>query len=343
MASKIEGTTAGAERALLVVDGGTTNLRVTLLDAATLRPLARRQAAGGVRHTAIDGHNGRLKEALSSCIQGALSDAGLAPEAVSRCIAYGMITSDMGLLTVPHAIAPAGAEDLGAGMRSAVFPEIAPFPFEFIPGVRNFAGGVNAETCPSMDMMRGEETESVGLYRLLRLSGEALFVLPGSHNKFVQMDAAGRVAGCATSISGELLDAMTRHTILAGAVDGGFCSPETYRADMAAAGAREGEKSGLGRAAFAGRILRTLGDADAAAVQSWLLGAALQEDVKAMRAFMGDTPARVFVAGKAPMQQAFIDVLAALGMPGASPVPPELGEGMGLTGALVIAGIARVR
>ena len=40
-----------------------------------------------------------------------------------------------------------------------------------------------------------------------------MFILPGSHNKFVAMSAEGKILGCMTSISGELLDAMTHHHI----------------------------------------------------------------------------------------------------------------------------------
>ena len=321
-------------KALLIVDGGTTNLRVHLLDADTRETRASARAEGGVRHTAIDGHNGRLKEALAGCIRQVLAQAGCAEADVRRCVAYGMITSGMGLHEIPHLAAPASAEDLRAGMERETFPEIAPFPIEFIPGVRNFAGPVRPDNCAGMDMMRGEETEAVGLFRLLRLREPAVFVLPGSHNKFVRMAGDGRILGCSTSVSGELLDAVTHHTILADAAAHGFCTERTYRRDFALAGARECARSGLGRAAFAGRILSTLGGEGPEAVQSWLLGAVLAEDVKALRSFAGGGE-RVFAAGKPPLQQAFLDVL---GAPDAVAADPALTARMGVEGALAIAG-----
>jgi mannose-6-phosphate isomerase-like protein (cupin superfamily) len=110
-----------------------------------------------------------------------------------------------------------------------------------------------------MDMMRGEEVEAVGLYSLLGCKGPALFVLPGTHNKFVPMGENGEILGCMTSISGELLDAITHHTIIADAVGHSFVAAEEYDSDMAKAGAWECSSSGIGRAAFAGRILSTLG------------------------------------------------------------------------------------
>lgn len=357
----------------LVIDCGTTNMRVTLLDEK-LRAVDAVKADGGVRHTAIDGHNGRLKAMLKDAMDTLLARNGYTHADVRRCVAYGMITSNMGLLEIPHVPAPASASDLRAAMREETFPEIAPFPVAFIPGVRNFAGPVDMETFGMMDMMRGEETEAVGLYSMLGLSGPAMFVLPGSHNKFVAMDG-GKILGCMTSISGELLDAVTHHTILADAVNRSFVDPGAYDAAMACEGAWECAGSGLGRAAFAGRILATLGGKDAAKIQSYLLGATLALDVQAMRAFIGGgrdggeeaaayapnviplhanlgsalgiapelrdmntlTEPDIFVAGKAPVQQAMIDVLGALGQEGAEAVPREVSAQMGLRGAIEIA------
>lgn len=320
----------------LVIDCGTTNLRVTLLDS-TNKALGTVKAEGGVRHTAIDGHNGRLRTMLKDSIDKVLADHGYTTADVERCVASGMITSNMGLLEIPHLAAPVSMQDLRDGMKEQVFEDIAPFPIAFIPGVRNFAGAVDMGNFSGMDMMRGEEVEAVGLYKLLSPGCAAMFVLPGSHNKFVSMGADGSILGCMTSISGEILDSLTHHTILANAVDHSFVAVEKYDAKMACAGAQECAHSGLGRAAFAGRILNTLGGRDASAIQSYLLGAVLALDVQAMQAFMKEgEKVRVYVAGKAPVQQAMCDVLAALGVEGAQAVPQEISSRMGLEGALEI-------
>ena len=323
---------------ILVVDGGTTNLRVTAVDAGSHEPLSKAGAEGGVKHTAIDGDNHRLKEMLRDCIARVLSELSCTNADVVRCIAFGMITSGMGLYEIPHLIAPAGIRELHEGMKAANFPEIAPFDIEFIPGVRNFSGNVDIGNCAGMDIMRGEEVESIGLYTRMKPAGNALLVLPGSHNKFVKLDAGGHILGCKTSISGELLDVITHGTILADAVGHSFCSGETYDREYALGGAAECAASGLGRAAFAGRILRTLGTLPQEKVQSWLLGAVLMEDVRALRDF-ADAGTAVYVAGKPPLQQAFYDVLEAEGSMKPVCVDPALSAGMGLCGALSIAEI----
>lgn len=321
----------------LIIDCGTTNLRVTLLDE-NKNPVDTVKGEGGVRHTAIDGHNGRLRTMLHDCMEQVLIRNGYTMADVERCVASGMITSNMGLLEIPHVVAPAGAAELRAAMQEKVFEDIAPFPIAFIPGVRNFAGQVDLENFSEMDMMRGEEVEAIGLYKLLAPKGAAMFVLPGSHNKFVAMDAQGRIMGCMTSISGELLDAVTHHTILADAVGHSFVAADAYNAEMAKAGARESAVSGLGRAAFAGRILNTLGGKARSDIQSYLLGATLALDVQAMQAYIGDQEnVEAYVAGKAPVQQCMCDVIEALEAGEAHQVSAQLSSKMGLEGVLEIA------
>ncbi|MBQ8092690.1 MAG: 2-dehydro-3-deoxygalactonokinase [Clostridia bacterium] len=326
---------------ILIIDGGTTNLRVHLLNADTLAVIDSRKTDGGVRCTAMDGNNMRLKTLLRDTINELLDRHTLSRASVTDCIAYGMITSGMGLVEIPHVPAPASQDDLARYMVTRSFPDVCPFPIRFIPGVRNFAEAVNLSNCAAMDMMRGEETESIGLYQLLHPCRDALFVLPGSHNKFVHMRSDGTILGCMTSISGELLDSITHHTILSDAVGHTFLPAESYSPDLVRAGAAECVRSGLGRAAFAGRILKTLGGQDTAAIQNWILGAVLAEDVKAMDSFTKGQHIQIYIAGKSPLQSAFLDVLTEVSSCAAEPVAAADAGQMGILGALTISGIIR--
>ena len=320
----------------MVIDGGTTNLRVTLLDAeGTVLSAVRKEA--GVSQTAVDGHNGRLKEALGDLIGGLMAQFHLTAKDIGLCAAYGMITSREGLWEVPHTIAPLDAAQLRGGIFRKCFPEIAPFPIAFIPGVKNSAASVTLDTFAAMDMMRGEETEAIGLWELLRPLSGCIFALPGSHNKFVRMDAKGRILGCMTTLSGEFLSALTHHTILSGAVNHGFSTAENYDRAMALAGYREAEASGLGRAAFAGRILSTLGGLPPDKIASYLLGAVLCADVQALAA-LGGKDTLLYVAGKEPVKTALCDLVSAAGLFPSHPVAPDICARMGVAGALHIMG-----
>ena len=69
-----------------------------------------------------------------------------------------MITSEFGLYNLPHITVPAGIKELYDAMKEVTIPEISEIPFVFIPGVK-----VTGEGLHKTDMMRGEETELVGL------------------------------------------------------------------------------------------------------------------------------------------------------------------------------------
>lgn len=321
----------------MVIDCGTTNLRATVVDGnGQVYSVSKRP--GGVRNTAIDGHNGRLKAMLKEALEEALSSAHMTWRDIAGCYAYGMITSNVGLLEVPHLVAPVSVNDLSDGMQEKLFPEITPLPIRFIPGVRNFSGEVNLENFTSMDMMRGEEVEAVGLWNMLKPENECVLILPGSHNKFVHMDKDGRILGCMTSISGELLDALTNHTILADAVGRTFASAEDYDSHYAIEGAKECLRSGIGRAAFSGRILNQLGGVPQEKLRSYLLGATLAQDILALKAFVGEDKKLpdLFIAGNQPVVKAIAEIGVELLKESPCLVSWEATKRMGIEGALAV-------
>ena len=111
-----------------------------------------------------------------------------------------MITSDVGIVVVPHLTAPAGLEELAAATVAIELPEICPVPIYFIPGIKNSDGPFSFENIEAMDIMRGEEVESIAVMEHFKNGRPLLLVLPGSHNKFVSVDAEGKMTGCLTSI-----------------------------------------------------------------------------------------------------------------------------------------------
>ena len=318
----------------LIIDGGTTNLRVTLANASA-HILGVEKRSIGAAASAIAGSNTALKNAVRDCIHALQHAHHLTTEDISGCIAYGMITCASGLLEVPHLCAPAGLEDFRNGLVAAHFDDIAPFPITFIPGLRNFAGEVDLHNVMQMDMMRGEETETIGFLQLVKPTEDCVLILPGSHNKMISITKDGRLTGCMTTISGELLAALTYHTILTEAVGGQFVQQDSYDREMMLAGAKACQ-AGLSRAAFSSRILHTLGHIPQEKVASFLLGTVLTADVDALRSF--DAPySKLYVAGKQPLQQALCDLFEANGYQICAADPSVTAE-MGLIGAMTIAG-----
>lgn len=321
----------------LIIDGGTTNLRVMLVDECGAL-LGTQKRSVGAAAAAVAGSNQALREATHTCIKEVLSAASLSMQDVSDCFAFGMITSASGLKEIPHLCAPAKVEDFRMSMASVLFEDIAPFPIRFIPGLKNFSGTVTLENLAQMDMMRGEETEAIGFLQLAKPESSCVLVLPGTHNKFIVISEDGAILRCMTTMSGEMLSVLTHHTILTESVGGCFVEAAQYDRGMMLAGAAACS-AGIGRAAFSTRILRTLGDMPQEKIASFLLGVALKSDADALMTLLRDVPnAKIYIAGKEPLRTALVDLFEHERMIVES-VCAEIASRVGIAGALAVAGV----
>lgn len=264
---------------ILTIDTGTTNTRVSIWEDTALKVHVARQV--GVRDTAITGNVSFLQNGISATIEAALAKAQLDMSSIDLVLASGMITSNVGLYEIPHLLAPAGCEELAAGMQRVLIPEVCSQPIWFIPGVRNMDEGIGLHNCESMDMLRGEEVETMALINRLSISEPAVVVLPGSHSKFVHIDERQRITGCVTTLAGELLHVITHNTILAGALDNDFATEVDE--EMLLAGARSASKIGLGRACFIVRMLDQFTIYDRNARANFLLGSVLGADLLTLK------------------------------------------------------------
>ena len=151
--------------------------------------------------------------------------------------------------------------------------------------------------------MRGEETEAVGLLSLGQVAPPLLYISTGSHTKFVEVDANGRIAWSVTTLGGELLWALHRETILADLVDPGGALADTTRVEGGADSALE---VGLSRTLFAARLLHRVGDETPAACSAFIHGAVAMDDLIGLRRTLGERPLarRVAVAGKSALAEA---------------------------------------
>lgn len=300
---------------MITIDTGTTNTRVILWDEER-RITATAKTEIGVRNTAIDGNNERLKKAVHDCIEKVLEKSAITYDSVLKVIACGMITSNVGLVEVPHVTAPAGAKELAEQAKELLLEDVCPLPITFIPGIKNSSEAVTLENYEKMDIMRGEEVESVAILSGYPRGKEYLLVLPGSHSKFVAIDREGKIVGCLTSITGELLSSITHDTIIADAVGREFVSEEDYDSEMILQGFANARATGLGRACFSARILNQFAIADKKKIANYVLGAALQNDTVALRnskALSVGPDTTVIISGKNPLRRALSEVIRADG------------------------------
>jgi len=253
-----------------VVDSGTTTTRLRLWQDGAVRWSG--SVAAGARDTAITGHNLAIREAVAGLLARVADETGVRPSVV---ICSGMITSNLGLHEVPHLAAPVDADQLAAGIVRVPVDGVG--EVSFIPGIKTRPGDLSLGTLGDGDVLRGEETEVTGLRAHLGLTAPATFLHFGSHHKAVDVDGDGRITGSRTAITGELLAAVSEHTILRSSV----VPLADLPLDLAAAhaGALATSSHGLGRALFLVRVGEQIAAIERERMTSYLIGALAALDV----------------------------------------------------------------
>jgi len=265
----------------ITIDTGTTNTRAVLWREDG-QALGMKSVAVGVRDTARDGNNKRLERGVRECMEALLSEHRVGYDEVARIAASGMITSNVGLVEVPHCTAPVNGKDLAQAAVEALLKDICPLPILFIPGVKNKVSLVTEDHFEPMDIMRGEEVECFALLQMYGTGRPCVIIIPGSHTKFVTIDKDGKLKGCLTTLSGELLASIIHDTILADAVGRAFVEREEYDREMVLRGYRTACRCGMGRACFSTRILSQFAGVGTKAAANFLYGILMQNDIFAL-------------------------------------------------------------
>ena len=306
---------------ILTIDGGTTNTRLYRLDRGEI--LSSRKLSLGIRDALDPAGKAEYCRAVSAAIADLAAEQAEAPEAV---VCSGMIGSENGLHACPHIAAPVSFDELAKAMVPVSLPEIAPYPFLFVPGVKTFsavpgtAADIPEDRLAEMDIMRGEETELAGISAKRGIRGEHTFLLPGSHMKTVRLDRDGRIAAFHTSLTGELLNAAAQHTILKASV--GRAYPKTADPVQLRRGYAFAREYGISRALFKVRILDiSVGGMTEDGLFSFLLGILLYDDVS--RLIRDGRP--VTVGGSDPFRGA-LGLLLTDGGVQADAVPQEIAD-----------------
>lgn len=282
---------------IITIDGGTTNTRFYMADQSGI--IAARKISMGIRDTVVQGI-APLRSAAAACIWGLMEETSIIPEAV---VASGMIGSENGLFLCPHLTVPIDASGLAGALCKTTMPDIGNFPFYFVPGVKTFSEGTET-LLREMDIMRGEETELFGIRRIMNITGKSIFVLPGSHLKVIDVDGNGFITGFRTSLSGELLRAVSEHTLLSASLRGVY--PDTADEKWLAAGCDYARMRGLPETLFKVRILsKYYVDVTPERQFSFLLGAILQMDAD----MLAEADQPIYIGGSNPFRDALYMLL----------------------------------
>lgn len=179
---------------LISVDWGTTNFRAYLADESGT-VLAQIESASGI----LAVKDGAFAEVLKSAIGSWLDAHGRLPVIMS-----GMIGSRQGWVEAPYARCPAGVREIAAALTPLQVEGLG--VVYLVPGLNHIPPG------QPPDVMRGEEAQVLGAITLPP-QPEAIFVLPGTHSKWVTV-SAGIITGFTTYMTGEVYGALKAHTIL---------------------------------------------------------------------------------------------------------------------------------
>ncbi len=266
----------------ITVDGGTTNTRLYLIENGSLT--ATRAIPLGARAN-LQG-DGALARAMHDAIAELQS---LCKEKITKILASGMITSEMGLCPLPHLPAPAGLAELHGAMHETSLPEISEIPFVFLRGVK-----LTGKTLEDCDMMRGEETELMGI----DAGGDALVILPGSHSKLIRTDGGGRISHFETLLSGEMMWALATDTILADSFPFG---ESTLSPEPLLDGYRYAKEHGVNAALFKVRVLRNLCGGSKDDAYSFFMGVTLAGEIDEV---LKAAPARIVIGGRKAIREA---------------------------------------
>lgn len=231
--------------AFLAVDWGTTNRRVFRFED------------GAVAHTERDDRGAASVTDFAGEVAAIRERFGDLPMLLA-----GMVGSTVGWRVVPYVAAPAGLDELVAGLdrvddRTAIVP------------------GVSCSARGRADVMRGEEVQLLGAVAGWMVPPDALLAQPGTHCKWATM-TDGRISGFTTAMTGELFALLRGHSLLAGALTAEVTDGDAFRAGLA-----EGARRDLAASLFAIRAASVLGLRDDADAASFASGVLIGSDVAA--------------------------------------------------------------
>ena len=198
-----------------VIDCGTTNSRIYLLDE-NYKIIKKGNKKIGVRDTVLHGSNEVLKLGLKKLMEETILSSDLKIQDIKFAIASGMITSEIGLIEIPHLRAPIGISDLAKNIKVVQNKKIFPLniPLYLIRGIKNyFPENTTYKDIRKVDFMRGEETQVAGLISLYpELSYPVTIVVLSSHTKYIYINKEKKICSSLTTLSGQTYEAIRKNS-----------------------------------------------------------------------------------------------------------------------------------
>jgi len=291
---------------IAVIDCGTTNTRIYITDKAG-NVLYSGNKKVGVRDTSIHNTTAVLRKGVTDLYYSILAENHIREEEIEYVIASGMITSEIGLIEIPHLVAPVGIDELAGGIvKVEDDPDVLPIrrPIYFVRGIRNhYEKNARADSLRKIDFIRGEEVQCIGIIDSYPLDEAYSIVALSSHTKVMYIDRDKRIAGSITTISGQFYEALVDSSNLGKSIvplegedPGGYGYEELI--DIASDCV---ENAGLGRTMLMPRFMQVLLKARHSERKIFIDAAIATDDMKAFSEMrnMGYTCKRYILYGQA--------------------------------------------
>lgn len=202
----------------LSCDWGTSSFRLRLIDSRDHRVVCESKKDIGVKSVFLqcdpsdqEGRDQHFESFLVSECDRLLDAVQFSGDSISMMLS-GMTTSSIGWIELPYAQVPFPLDGALAVMKTKEIRSLTGkrIQCQLISGVQT-----------GTEMMRGEETELMGVFSQEKYSGfssECLAIVPGTHSKHVLIKN-GDIVSIETFMTGELFDVLGRHSILQATAD----------------------------------------------------------------------------------------------------------------------------
>lgn len=276
---------------MIAVDWGSSSLRAYRLDSEG-RVIDQRWSDCGVLSC-----DGRFAEELAAQIHG-WNDA-----CVMLC---GMIGARGGWQEVPYVDCPGSERDLAAAIVELAcdVPVLAGRDLRIVPGM------IDRLSSPVADVMRGEETQIIGLLERMG-DGIHTICLPGTHSKWVQV-RDGAIVSIRTMMTGETYALFRTHSVLARLMPADEPPLDLRAFDDGLR--RSGDPGGLPHHLFGVRTQGLLGRLSATQAPSYLSGLLIGHELRGIREGAPPAATEIHLIGNDRLQAAYAHALKSSGV-----------------------------
>lgn len=286
---------------LIALDWGTSSFRAYRL-GENAEVLEKRPLPWGIMNLPDTPGDLSPKAGFNKAFEEACGD-WLNAEPDTPVIAAGMVGSAQGWKEASYLEVPLSAKEIGTQLTSVTTARGT--TVHIIPGM--------LERSALPNVIRGEETQVIGILDDGETADEILIGLPGTHSKWVYVQPkTQRITHFDTFMTGEAFAALSKHTILGRTMQhDGDTSDAAFLRGARVGGSPEG-RAGILSNMFSSRTLGLTGELNGAEQAEYLSGLLIGHEIAAMRD-KTDAATPIILIGSDKLCQRYLQTLALYG------------------------------